>query len=88
MEKLTYDQFYSHVWEDSTWLAHIVSTAYLEKYDDFIRSLTYDVYMVYEKSDIPLQLMVKQFEIFFFNLFRFESGCDNIEEIQDGYSHF
>lgn len=87
MEKLNFDQFFSHVWEDSAWLERIVSTSYLEENDDFIRSLTFDMYNIYEKSEIPLQLMVKQFEIFFFNLFRFEGGNKNIEEIKDNYGY-
>lgn len=88
MKKLNYDEFYSYVWEESTWLEKIVSTAYLEENDDFIRNLTFDMFNIYEKSDIPVQLMVKHFEIFFFNLFRFEAGNKNIEEIRDDYDHF
>ena len=87
MEKLNYDQFFSHVWEDSTWLEKLVSTAYLEENDDFIRSLTYDMFYIYDKSNIPLQLMVKHFEIFFDNLFKYKGGNENIVEIRDDYNY-
>ena len=82
-EKLTYDEFYALVWEESTWLEQIVSTAYLEENDEFIRNLTFEMYNVYEKANIPQQLMVKFFEIWFFNLFRFKAGNENIEELED-----
>ena len=41
------------------------------------------MYNVYEKANIPQQLMVKFFEIWFFNLFRFKAGNENIEELED-----
>jgi hypothetical protein len=88
MEKLNYDQFFAYIWEDSTWLAQLVSVAYLEENDDFIRALTFDMYNLYDKSDIPLQLILKSFEIFFFNLFRFKGGNNNIEELKDNAGQF
>ncbi len=88
MEKFTYDQFYSHVWEDSAWLEKLVSTAYLEQNDDFIRNLTFDMFNIYDKDGIGLQMAVKTFEIFFFNIFRFEADNKNVKELKDkNYNH-
>lgn len=87
-EKLTYDEFYALVWEDSSWLEQIVSTAYLEENDEFVRNLTFEMYNIYEKSDIKPRLMVKFFEIWFFNLFRFKGGNENIKELKDEYRYF
>ena len=85
--KLTYDEFFQFVWDDSN-LSKIVSVSYQSKYEDYIRSYTFDMFNVYLNASISEQVMLKLFEIHFSNLFRFSPKPENIREIRDTYNDY
>ena len=82
--RLNYDEFFQYIWDDSH-LSKIVSVSYQSEYEDYIRSLTFDMYHLYKNTNISERVMLKLFEIHFFNLFRFNPSNKNIEEIRDSY---
>ena len=85
--RLSYDEFFQYVWDDSN-LSKIVSVAYQSKYESFIRSLTFDVFNIYEKAYLSERVALKMVEIYFFNMFRFKPSNENIKEIEDPYYDF
>lgn len=82
--RLNYDEFFQYIWDDSH-LSKIVSVSYQSEYEDYIRNLTFDMYNIYKNTNISERVMLKLFEIHFFNLFRFSPSNKNIEEIRDSY---
>lgn len=85
--RLSYDEFFQYVWDDSN-LSKNVSVAYQSEHEDFIRSLTFDVFNIYEKAHLSERVALKLIEIYFFNMFRFQPRNRNIEEISDPYRDF
>lgn len=84
MNKMNFHEFFEYLWEDEV-IEIIVSTAYLEENDDFIRHYTLDLYRFYEMSNLPAKYFKKLVEITFTALFAFQPGTQNIKEIPDGY---
>lgn len=85
--KLTYDEFFQYIWDDSN-MSRIVSVSYQSKYEAYIRSLTFDIFTIYEKAGLSEQLALKLIEIHFSNVFRFNPKNENIKEIEDRYVNF
>lgn len=84
MNKMNFHEFYEYIWEDEM-LEIVVSTAYLEKNDEFIKHLTLDYYRFYEMAEFPPKYYKKLIEITFKNLFIFNPGTKNIKEIKDDF---
>jgi hypothetical protein len=84
MNKINFHDFYDYIWEDEV-LEITVSTAYLEKNEEFIRNLTLEYFRLYELSAFPAKYFKKIIEITFTNLFLFNPGTKNIKEIRDGF---
>lgn len=84
-QELTYEEFYDLLWEDVS--EKIVSTAYLDEYDDYINNITFDMFRIYQmNSCLTIRLISRMVESFFFNKFRFKPSNSNLEEIQDKYN--
>ena len=81
---MNFHDFYNYIWEDEV-LEITVSTAYLEKNEEFIRNLTLEYFRLYELSGFPAKYFKKIIEITFTNLFLFNPGTKNIKEIRDGF---
>jgi len=76
---------YDLLWEDVS--EKIVSTSYLDEYEDFISNLTFDMFRLYQMNNcLSIRLLSRMVESFFFHNFRFEPGTSNIEEIQDRHN--
>lgn len=84
MNKMNFHDFYEYLWEDEA-LEIIVSTAYLEENDDFIRNWTLELFRLYEMANIEARYIKKMVEITMTNLFFFNPGTENIREIPDNY---
>ena len=84
MSKMNFHDFYDYIWEDEG-IEIVVSTAYLEKNDEFIKNLTLEFFRLYELSEFPPQYFKKIIEITFTNLFIFNPGTKNIKEIRDNF---
>lgn len=82
--RLSYDEFFQFIWDDSN-LSRIVSVAYQSEHEDYIRSYTFDMFRLYEQANLTERVTLKIFEIHFFNLFRFQPKTQNIKEIKDKY---
>jgi len=83
-QELTYEEFYDLLWEDVS--EKIVSTAYLDENEDFINSITFDMYRLFQMNyNITIRSLSRIIESFFFNLFRFDPMTENIIEIRDNY---
>ena len=84
MEKMNFHEFFEYIWEDEM-LEMIVSTKYLEKYDDFIKHYTLEYWRIYDMSDIPAKYFKKLVEITFSSLFIYKPETHNIKEIRDSH---
>ena len=83
-QELTYEEFYDLLWEDVS--EKIVSTSYLDEFEDFISNLTFDMFRLYQmNSCLTIRLIARMAESFFFHTFRFQPATHNINEIQDNY---
>jgi hypothetical protein len=83
-QELTYEEFYDLLWEDVS--EKIVSTSYLDEFEDFTSNLTFDMYRLYQMNNcLTIRLISRMMESFFFHTFRFKPSTSNIEEIQDKY---
>ena len=83
-QELTYEEFYDLLWEDVS--EKIVSTSYLDEFEDFISNLTFDMFRLYQMNNcLTIRLVARMAESFFFHTFRFQPGTHNIDEIQDRY---
>ena len=83
-QELTYEEFYDLLWEDVS--EKIVSTSYLDEFEDFVSNITFDMYRLYQmNSCLTIRLLSRMLESFFFNSFRFKPSTNNIKEIQDNY---
>lgn len=85
--RLSYDEFFQYIWDDSN-LSRIVSVAYQSDHEDYIRSYTFDMFRLYEKANLSERVVLKIFEVHFFNLFRFQPKTKNVREIQDRYTQY
>ena len=75
-QPLEYEDFYVALW--GTISARIVSEDYVERNKDFIDSLTFDYYRIYEMSDeISMPIIRRMVESVFFNMFRFHPELNN-----------
>ena len=84
-QELTYEEFYDLLWDDVS--EKIVSTSYLDEYEDFTSNLTFDMFRLYQMNNcLTIRLLSRMVESFFFHNFRFKPASENIEEIQDRYS--
>ena len=72
---MTFEEFNEYLWEYVS--EKIVSTKYLDDYPDFIESLTFDLYTTHLKTHTEIKVLGKVTEQFFFNLFRFNSSCED-----------
>ena len=68
MNKMNFHDFYDYIWEDEM-IEITVSTAYLDKNDEFIKNLTLDYFRFYEMSEFPPKYFKKIIEMTFNNLF-------------------
>jgi hypothetical protein len=83
-QELSYEEFYDLLWEDVS--EKIVSTLYLDEFEDFISNLTFDMFRLYQMNNcLSIRLISRMVESFFFHTFRFHPSTHNIEEIQDNY---
>jgi hypothetical protein len=83
-QELTYEEFYDLLWEDVS--EKIVSTLYLDEFEDFISNLTFDMFRLYQMNNcLTIRLISRMTESFFFHTFRFHPATHNIDEIQDNY---
>jgi len=83
-QELSYEEFYDLLWEDVS--EKIVSTLYLDEFEDFISNLTFDMFRLYQMNNcLTIRLISRMAESFFFHTFRFHPATHNIEEIQDNY---
>ena len=83
-QELTYEEFYDLIWEDVS--EKIVSTSYLDEYEDFVSNLTFDMYRLYQMNNcLTIRLISRIIESFFFHNFRFQPATNNVSEIQDKY---
>lgn len=84
-QELTYEEFYDLLWEDVS--EKIVSTSYLDEYEDFISNLTFDMFRLYQMNPcLSIRVISRIVESFLFHNFRFKPSNTNIEEIQDKYN--
>lgn len=75
-QPLDYEDFYTHLWGSIS--AKIVSESYIEQNKDFIDSVTFDYYRIYEMSEnISISVVRRMVESFFFNLFRYKPTLNN-----------
>jgi len=75
--KLNQEDFYIELWELVSF--DIVSQRYLVEYEDFINSLSRDLYLQYLKG-VSMDVIVNLLQIFFYNLFNSHSSARNLEE--------
>lgn len=81
---LTYEEFYDIFWVNVP--EKTVSTLYLDRNEDFVSALTFDLYYVFQKTPgLTIKTVANFGQIFFFNLFRFKPMTDNLEELPDNY---
>lgn len=71
----TFEEFYEDLWDYVS--EKIVSTKYLDDYEEFIHNLSFDMYTLHLKGDVDIRILGKITEQFFFNLFRFNSSCED-----------
>jgi len=75
-QPLEYEDFYVALWGNIS--ARIVSAEYIDKNREFIDSITFDYYRIYEMSDeISMPMIRRMIESVFFNLFRFQPELNN-----------
>lgn len=82
-DDINYEKFLDLIWTDYI-SEKIVSNAYYAENEEFITSLTFDFYRLFEMNGQLTVRTIKRFiESFFFNLFRFKgdnSDVGNTEE--------
>jgi hypothetical protein len=70
-QEISYEDFYDMVWDDVS--ERIVSTDYVNQYEDFIGNITFDFFRKYQmENTLTIRTISRFIEIFFFNLFRFQ----------------
>lgn len=72
---LKFEEFNEELWDYVS--EKIVSNKYLDDHQEFIENLTFDLYTLHLKGEIELKIIGKFTEIYFFNLFRFQSSCED-----------
>ena len=83
-QELTYEEFYDLLWEDVS--EKVVSTSYLDENEDFISSLTFDFYRLYQMNPVlTIRILSRLTESFMFNVFRLQPMTRNVKEIVDKY---
>lgn len=81
--KVSFEEFKSIIWSDYI-SENVVSTAYMNKNEDFVNELTFEFYDYYRKGSYTIKELGRMIEKFFFTLFRFKGGNENIV-IKDRY---
>lgn len=71
----TFEDFQEDLWEYVS--EKIVSNKYLDDYPEFIENLSFDLYTMHLKGHFDVNIIGKFTEIYFFNLFRFQSSCED-----------
>jgi len=77
MEKqhLPYEDFYEQLWGNIS--ARIVTEDYISQNKDFIDTITFDAYRLYEMDDnLSMSTIKRMIESFFFSLFRFQPNVN------------
>lgn len=75
-QPLEYDEFYEKLWSGIS--AKIVSEEYIANNKEFIESITFDYYRLYELSnELSVSIIRRMVESFFFNAFRFKPALKN-----------
>jgi len=75
-QEITYEEFYDILWENVS--EKIVSTMYLDENDDYINSITFDLYRLYQMNcGITIRIVGRMLESSFFNLFRYKPKNEN-----------
>ena len=70
-QHLEYEDFYNQLWGNIP--AKVIDEDYVLHNKDFIDSITFDFYRLYELDNtLTMYVIRKMIESFFFNLFRFE----------------
>jgi len=72
---ITFEEFYEEIWDYVS--EKIVSNKYLDDYPEFIENLSFELYATHLKTGIEIKYLGKIAEQFFFNLFRFNSSCED-----------
>ena len=76
---MDYDTFSYTLWSDYI-SEKIVSDAYIQKNEDFIRELTFDTYKIFRSGGITIKTAGKMLESLFDNLFRVKPSIRRIRE--------
>lgn len=74
-----YEAFYEELWSEYI-SEKIVSTNYINRNQAFIDSITFDMFNLSLKANLPVNIIGKMLESYFFNLFRFKAGNENIPD--------
>jgi hypothetical protein len=72
------EEFVDLIWQDNV-SEKVVSSAYYAENEDFILACTYDIYRLFQNSDITIRIIARMFESFFFNLFRYKGDNFDVE---------
>lgn len=76
-QKISFDEFKNEMWSDYI-SENIVSNQYIDQNIDFINELTFEMYDFYYRGDFSIKDLSKVLEKFFFIMFRFKAGNENI----------
>lgn len=81
-QEITYEDFYEMFWMEVS--DKIVTTAYINKNQDFIDALTFDYWRLFEMNgNTSIRVMARTAEAFFYCMFRYRPSKENIKEIPD-----
>lgn len=70
-QHMAYEDFYEQLWGNIS--ARIVSEDYITNNQEFIDTITFDVYRLYEMDDsLTFSVVKRMVESFFFALFRYQ----------------
>jgi hypothetical protein len=76
LQDITYEEFYDLLWENVS--ENIVSTIYLDENDEYINSMTFDLYRLYQMNcGITIRVLGRILESSFFNMFRHKPRTEN-----------
>lgn len=79
--QITFDEFEEILWNDVP--QFVVSDEYLAEYDYFINELTFSLYTIHLKMGVGTKELSKITEVFFENLFRYRSSCEDLGSVVD-----
>lgn len=77
-----YENFYTQIWSNYI-MESDVSFDYRETNVDFIRTLTFNLYKDYERSNVSISVYAKMLKMFFTNLFLYSPPTMDDGDIRD-----